>query len=345
MREAFVGFDSAWADRDPGGITYATFEDGRPHSFVDPELVHFKDAAQIIEQLRDTCAYVLVSIDQPTLVPNEEGMRPVEKVAASLIGSLGSGVQPAFRGGKKAAMFGPSAPIWEFLRRIGARENPPAARDATQGLHLLEVFPALALPALEPAFLTRGWTARYNPDRNFTLSDWKLVASTVRRHADALCLPQLSRWSDEMAKLDTPKKGDQDRLDAALCLVIALYWRRAPRDQSIVIGDSRTGYMVTPVSGKSRFILEGAANEKNVPIDGPWQRDVERSHDQAGEFGYPKAGCGLRGLARFTYRNPPGGLNEPVPKKDLGDDSPSPLPTWQRWKMANRRRESDHRGR
>ena len=141
MREAFVGFDSAWADRDPGGITYATFEDGRPHSFVDPELVHFKDAAQIIERLRDTCAYVLVSIDQPTLVPNEEGMRPVEKVAASLIGSLGSGVQPAFRGGKKAAMFGPSAPIWEFLRRIGARENPPAARDATQGLHLLEVFP------------------------------------------------------------------------------------------------------------------------------------------------------------------------------------------------------------
>ena len=67
--------------------------------------------------------------------------------------------------------------------------------------------------------------------------------------------------------------------------------------------------------------------------------------DETGEFGYPKAGCGLRGLARFTYRNPPGGLGEPTPKKDPEDDSPSPLPTWQRWKMANRRRETGHHGR
>ena len=91
--------------------------------------------------------------------------------------------------------------------------------------------------------------------------------------------------------------------------------------------------------------MREVADKNNVPIDGPRQRDVEGPDDEAGEFGYPKAGCGLRGLARFTYRNPPGGLNEPVPKKDLGDDSPSPLPTWQRWKMANRRRESDRRGR
>lgn len=85
--------------------------------------------------------------------------------------------------------------------------------------------------------------------------------------------------------------------------------------------------------------------EAFVGFDSTWQRDVERSHGEAGEFGYPKAGCGLRGLARFTYRNSPGGLNEPVPKKDLEDDSPSPLPTWHRWKMANCRREPDHRGR
>ena len=108
--------------------------------------------------------------------------------------------------------------------------------------------------------------------------------------------------------------------------------------------------MATPLSSESRAVLERAvdrlekADKINVPIDDPWQRDVEKSRDDAGEFGYPKAGCGLRGLARFTFRNPPGGLNEPVPKKDPEDDSPSPLPTWQRWKMARRRREPDNRG-
>ena len=95
MREAFVGFDSAWTDRDPGGIAWATFEQDRLLALPAPEPVRFEDAARIIERLRDECQYVLVAVDQPTLVPNETGMRPVERVAASLISKLRGGVQPA----------------------------------------------------------------------------------------------------------------------------------------------------------------------------------------------------------------------------------------------------------
>ena len=288
MREAFVGFDSAWTGKVPGGITCATFEGGRLHAFLEPKPACFEGAARIIERCRDECGHVLVAIDQPTLVPNETDTRPVERVAASLVSKLGGGVQPAYRG--KRAMFGPDAPVWRFLDRLGARENPPAARTATHGLHLMEVFPALALPALAPAIMTRGCAARYNPEnRHFSLSDWKLVASTVRRHADALHLAPLSAWADETARLAAPTKGDQDRLDAALCLLIALHWRRAPRDRSAVIGDSQTGYMVTPVSSESREILERAADEKDVPFDQPWPRDVERSPPDA-----PGTGCRRR---------------------------------------------------
>lgn len=274
MREVFVGFDSAWTGKSPGGIVYATFEQDRLHCLPDPELVCFDKAAQIIKRLRNECQYVLVAIDQPTLVPNCTGMRPVERVAASLISRLRSGVQPANRG--KREMFGPDAPIWKFLECIGARENPPSARTAKEGLHLMEVFPALALPALEPAIMERKRAARYNPkNKNFSLRDWKLVASAVRCHADALHLKPLSRWASEAAKCAAPKKKDQDCLDAAICLLIALYWRRAPRDCSIVIGDAETGYMVTPVSSESREILEEAADRKHVQINGPWPRDIE----------------------------------------------------------------------
>ena len=284
MREAFVGFDSAWAGKAPGGIAYATFEDGRLHAVVEPRLVHFEEAARIIERLRDERGYVLVAIDQPTLVPNETGMRPVERVAATLISGLGGGVQPAFRG--KRATFGPDAPVWNFLDRIGARENPPAARTAKDGLHLIEVFPALALPALEPRIMARGRAACYNPkNRNFSLSDWKLVASAVRRHALDLGVAPLSRWAGEAARLAAPTKIDQDRLDAAICLLVALQWRRSRPDRSAVIGDSRTGYVVTPVSPSSREILERAADEKDVPIDGPWPKDVERSLNAAARIG------------------------------------------------------------
>ena len=95
MREAFVGFDSAWAGKAPGGIAWATFEGDRLAAFTEPKLARFDEAARIIETLRSECDYVLVAVDQPTLVPNETGSRPVDRIARCLISKLGSGVQPA----------------------------------------------------------------------------------------------------------------------------------------------------------------------------------------------------------------------------------------------------------
>lgn len=203
-------------------------------------------------------------------------MRPVERVAHSFLCILKSAAQPAYRG--KEALFGAYAPIWSFLERLKARENPPAARTMTHGLHLIEVFPALALPALEPSIMERKRAARYNPEKrtNFSLDDWKLVASAVGRHADTLGLAPLSQWAGEHAALAKPGKRDQDCLDAAICLLIALQWRRAPCDRLTVIGDGRTGYMVTAVSPDTREILERAAKRKNVPVDAPWPPDAER---------------------------------------------------------------------
>lgn len=188
-REAFVGFDSAWAGNAPGGIASASFSiDGLVETRL-PEPASFDHAAAIVEELESSHDYVLLAIDQPTVVPNQTGSRPVERVAASLISRLGGGVQPANQGKTKSGrtmpskveMFGPEAPIWRFLRRLNAVQNPPRARTATSGRHLVEVFPALALPALEPAILERKRAARYNPAnrRRFSLPDWRPLHNSL----------------------------------------------------------------------------------------------------------------------------------------------------------------------
>ena len=179
-------------------------------------------------------------------------------------------------------MFGPHAPIWRFLERLRACQHPPTARSAPRGLHLLEVFPALALPALEPEILKRKRAAAYNPanGRKFSHVDWLLVTGAVRRHADELGIGRLSHWAGQAAARNKPSKHDQDCLDAAICLIIALKWRRGPRDSVAVLGDRTTGYMVTPVSPETRQILEQAAAAKHVPIDVPWP-EVERSRIMA----------------------------------------------------------------
>ena len=274
MREAFVGFDSAWGGKQPGGIVSVSFDNGEFDSWSRPESASFECAARIIEKLRDKHNYVLVALDQPTLVPNEKGMRPVEKVASSLICKLRSGVQPASR--SKSELFGPNAPVWKFLNRIDARENPTVARGARRGLHLIEVFPALALPALEPRIMSRRHAARYNPDKTFSLCDWKLVANAVARHAEELGVPRLSQWARAAAGYYRVDKTLQDQLDAAICLIIALQWRRAPSNRVAVIGDGQHGYMVTSISTETKKILQSAAKEREVPFNDFHFRQPER---------------------------------------------------------------------
>ena len=262
MREAYVGFDSAWAGKVPGGIVWASFEYGKFSHCTTPQLTGFDGAAALIRELHDEHDYVLIAMDQPTVVPNMRGMRPVERVAGSLLGRLGGGVQPANR---SRVLFNANAPVWQFLDQIGARQCPSAARDGEPGLHLIEVFPALALTALVPQILARKRAARYNPaNRRFSLADWQLVCNTVARHACTFELLVLSGWADGVSQLTKPAKNHQDQLDAVVCLIVALQWRRLVRDKLALIGDVQQGYMVTPVTRETKTILKRAADEKAV---------------------------------------------------------------------------------
>ena len=275
MREAFVGFDSAWAGNKVGAISYAVFQGANPETVRLPRVADFADAAGIIEDLQGECDHVLVAVDQPTIVNNQAGSRPVDRVAGSLMRRLHSGTQPANL--NKDAMFGDNAPIRRFIRRI----KPPdmtcrdlkdfeAARRATSETHLIEVYPALALPAMNQVFMDRELAARYDPEkRNFSPEDWRRVCRIVHRCAGEFNLQSLSQWANEMiAPWDSPerpKKPHQDKIDAAICLLISLMWRCVQDQHELhAIGNLNKGYMVTPMSDATRGILREACLGRNV---------------------------------------------------------------------------------
>ena len=265
MKQAFVGFDSAWAGRNKGAIAYVIFQGDVLQESRSPQSSLFHDAAQIIRELQRECHDVLVAIDQPIIVPNYSSSRPVDRVAGSLMGRLRSGVQPANR--SKTAMFGDKAPIWKFIDDIGASLDFEAAETASGQTHLIEVYPALALPTLEPEFMERKSAARYDPTKpkNFCLADWQQVCETVHPCAADFGLDSMSRWAKDMAGLASPKKSHQDEIDAMTCLIVALQWRRKLAWHEVsAIGDLETGYMVTPTSHTTRNILQDACGKRNV---------------------------------------------------------------------------------
>jgi len=135
--DTFVGFDSAWTNNPqaPGAVCAVTFADGAAVDFQCPRLARFDQALAFIQELRFRSEFLLVAIDQPTIVPNIMSMRPVERVAASLVSWLGGGVQPANRG--RLGMFCDASPIWEFLKALGATEDPEQARTAIKGQYII----------------------------------------------------------------------------------------------------------------------------------------------------------------------------------------------------------------
>jgi len=270
IMDIYIGFDSAWTDNldARGAICAVGVENGHPTRFHEPRLASFDEALAFIRDVRSGDGTTLVALDQPTVVPNLIGMRPVERVAASLVSWLGGGVQPSNRG--RRGMFCDASPIWRFLAALEAREDPEQARTAKDGLFLIEVFPALALASLSPAFFGRLCAPKYNPGRRKTFSaeDWVRVAAVAEQNADALGCEELARWLRDAGKIAPPRKEHQDMIDAALCTLIALRWRLRPKADSMLLGDVTAGYMVLPVSPSVRERLMLAARKYSVSIDG-----------------------------------------------------------------------------
>lgn len=265
--DTLIGFDSAWTDKKsaPGAICALMVDAGRPVAFHAPRLSTFDEALAFIEGVKSPDGATLIALDQPTIVPNLTSMRPVERVAASLISWIGGGVQPANRG--KVGMFCDASPIWNFLGRLGAQEDPEAARTATTGTHIFEVFPALALPSLDPQFFNRLAGPRYNPGRkqNFRLEDWQKVATVAAAQFRAFGAEEPQAWCSAEVDRPSPTKADQDRLDAMLCLLVAMHWRLGQRNQSMMLGDLDTGYMIFPASEDVKSLISSRAMKMGVP--------------------------------------------------------------------------------
>jgi predicted RNase H-like nuclease len=280
----YTGFDSAWSANNEGAVVSAVNRDGA-WTLTGPVAADYQAAWEHVKRLDADANYHALAIDQPLIVRNGDGQRPVEGVAGSPVGRRLGGACSSNRGqhgGPAAAnqrmMFGDDAPVWRFLGRlagIGFEHNPRRADRAAAagtGRFCFEVYPALANLGLFPVFfnprpLGGGRTAarvpKYNPaNANFEIGDWQALCACV---AQALAQQTLQcPWLAAAAGDPAPRKPDQDKLDALICLCIALHWTLG--DPACMIGDLDTGYMVVPTHPPLSEELRAAAASRRVPF-------------------------------------------------------------------------------
>ena len=171
MTTLLVGFDSAWTHgRDGAIVGVLQLDDGTFRCLGVPQIVNYLEAEGLILQwqaeLVPTATIVL--LDQPIIVVNSTGQRPVENIVGSPVGVRYGGMQPANT--KREEMFGKTAPVWSFLARFGGPANP---LEPIAGTQVFETYPVLVMIALDWVLSDSRATGRlpkYNPERKKTFS-------------------------------------------------------------------------------------------------------------------------------------------------------------------------------
>ena len=274
MTTLLVGFDSAWSVTNSGALVAVVKHPNGCLSELDsPIPASFPEAVEIILawQAEHAVTLTLILIDQPTIVTNATGQRPVENIVSSVVSRRYGGMQPANTG--KDDLFGPAAPIWAFLTKFGGVGDPFQTDRSTQ---VFETYPVLSI-------IANGWTLpnpergqrlpKYNPAnrRKFVDDDWTHLCDSIIRPLERHNLGGLARWVAERREPGSrrPRKSDQDGLDACICLLAAL--DLADGKPGLMVGDIQSGYIVVPDNENLRCELSERCNRtQRAPVD--WVR-------------------------------------------------------------------------
>lgn len=265
MTILLVGFDSAWTTSKSGALVgVLQLDDGTFNELGLPRTVNYREAEDVILQWQAEHAptVTIVLLDQPTIVKNVGGQRPVENLVGSPVSLRYGGMQPANTA--KEEMFGSKAPVWPFLTRFGGPADPLKPVVDTG---VFETYPVLAMIALGwtlPDHRVAGRLPKYNPTRKktFSNSDWQDVCELTSIAFHERGLMGIVAWIDGAGRNTSPRKREQDGLDACLCLLVALYL--AERKDCLLVGDLQTGYIVVPYGAGLRAELDVRCNQTGL---------------------------------------------------------------------------------
>lgn len=249
-----VGFDSAWTAGKQGGIVAATASRSQYQLVSPPICASFAAATECMLGWKHRHERILVMLDQPTIVANQLGGRPVEKIVSSLVSRAKGGMQPANR--QRVGMFCDEAPIWQFLRAVGGSLDPRSEHP----LRIVETYPVLAMLGL-------GWVQpdgrlyKYNPERrrSFAADHWVRLCELLTESFLARGLDQLANWCRHAAVAGLTgtgraRKSYQDQLDAVICLHVGMHWLEGK--PTLQVGTLTDGLIVAPMRDACRIALE-----------------------------------------------------------------------------------------
>jgi predicted RNase H-like nuclease len=206
---------------------------------------------------------VVVAFDAPLVVRNVEGRRTCERMISRCFGARHAGAHSsnlslaAFRDGVRAERLANELEL-NVNPYFGPR--PPIRRS-------IEVYPHPAIVAL----FDLPSTLQYKAKRGRTKESRSRALLALMGHLESLAdadppldVASAPRWKHLLRVAGSPSTGAEleraeDEFDAYVCAYIGAYYYRHGSSRCRVVGDTTSGYIVTPVTLQQAACLDAQA--------------------------------------------------------------------------------------
>ncbi len=246
----FIGVDLAWGRHNWTGLCLA--EDGR---VMESHLA--RSDQDILDWLRPRIGGpCLVGIDAPLILRNRTGSRPCEKTLNRCFRRFEAGCYPAntTRVPLRAA---------RLVAELGL-DPDPVFRPRSRVRRAVEVFPHVAHVALFGLPKTLKYKAKRGrpvDQRHREFRKLLGLLKTLARRDPRLDVTTAPRWAALERAVTTESSGasldrGEDELDTYVCAYIAAHLWAHGSARNRIVGDTDTGYIVTPVTPELAACLD-----------------------------------------------------------------------------------------
>jgi len=254
----FVGVDLAWGNRNATGLCVVS--DGEVIASCRKRSLE-EIGAWLDPYVGGDC---VVAVDAPLIVANESGRRPCESTISHCFGARHAGAHstnlanPVFRSGGRAA---------ELARRLSL-DTDPLEVPGGSGRWAIEVYPHAALVGLFDLPLTLKYKAKARRGKDERREAFKRCRCLLESLADAdppLDLRASSHWDALTREIDAAGTGAaldraEDEMDAYICVYVGMLFHSKGLTSSRIVGDTASGYIVTPVTEALGLCLDASAH-------------------------------------------------------------------------------------
>ncbi len=208
----------------------------------------------------------VIGVDAPLVIPNESGMREVDKMAHSKFGKYHAGSYPASR---ERNYWKRTTGISRELANRGFAHGD-RMRPRASGRFQIEVHPHAAIVQLHELDRIVKYKRGSVAERRAELGRLRsLMLSGFPKFTPVLALNDLP----QIPSTGTEIKALEDQLDSITCAYVAAHWWYWGRERNEVLGDSQWGYIVVPKRQSANLSL--ADLRENYAMGGLVESDLD----------------------------------------------------------------------